>query len=120
MQNSFGVFRTEKNMQEGMQKLADCVSESTKPICPQVGSFNTARLEALELDNYWKSQRRQQLPPGTQGSRGAHARDDYQTRDDENWLCHSMYFPEDKRVGKRDVNFAPRTMEAFEPKERVY
>ena len=57
---------------------------------------------------------------GRKVSRGAHARDDYQTRDDENWLCHSMYFPEDKRVGKRDVNFAPRTMEAFEPKERVY
>ena len=53
-------------------------------------------------------------------SRGAHARDDFQTRDDENWLCHSMFFPEDKRVGKRGVNFAPKTMDAFQPKERKY
>jgi succinate dehydrogenase / fumarate reductase, flavoprotein subunit len=53
-------------------------------------------------------------------SRGAHARDDFQERDDKNWLCHSIYFPGEKRVGKRGVNFAPRTMEAFEPKARTY
>ena len=43
-----------------------------------------------------------------------------QDRDDQNWLCHSIYFPADKRVAKRAVNFAPRTMEAFEPKVRTY
>ena len=41
-------------------------------------------------------------------------------RDDENWLCHSMYFPGEKRVGKRAVNFAPKTREAFAPKVRTY
>ena len=45
---------------------------------------------------------------------------DYTERDDENWLCHSMYFPGEKRVGKRAVNFAPKTREAFEPKARTY
>jgi succinate dehydrogenase / fumarate reductase flavoprotein subunit len=53
-------------------------------------------------------------------SRGAHAREDYQERDDENWLCHSMYFPGDKRVGKRGVNFEPRTVATFQPKARTY
>jgi succinate dehydrogenase / fumarate reductase flavoprotein subunit len=53
-------------------------------------------------------------------SRGAHARDDFQERDDDNWLCHSLFFPEDQRVGKRAVNFAPRTMDAFAPKIRTY
>ena len=122
MQNSFGVFRTEKNMQEGMQKLADLRERIKQADMPdKSAAFNTARLEALELDNLLEVAEATAITAeGRKESGGAHARDDYQSRDDENWLCHSMYFPEDKRVGKRDVNFAPRTMEAFEPKERVY
>jgi succinate dehydrogenase / fumarate reductase flavoprotein subunit len=53
-------------------------------------------------------------------SRGAHARYDFEERDDENWLCHSLFNPVDKSVGKRDVNFAPKTMDAFQPKIRTY
>ena len=122
MQNSFGVFRTEKNMLEGMDKLVELRERIGQAGMPdKSAAFNTARLEALELDNLREvAEATAVTAEGRRESRGAHARDDYQTRDDENWLCHSMYFPEDKRVGKRDVNFAPTTMEAFEPKERVY
>ena len=57
---------------------------------------------------------------GRTESRGAHAREDFQERDDENWLCHSVYFPESKTLGKRGVNFTLKTREAFEPKIRTY
>ena len=53
-------------------------------------------------------------------SRGAHCRYDFPDRDDENWLVHSIYFPTDKRVGKREVNFAPKQVPTFKPKIRTY
>jgi succinate dehydrogenase / fumarate reductase flavoprotein subunit len=53
-------------------------------------------------------------------SRGAHARDDFQERDDDNWLKHSIYFADTKEVTKRDVNFRPKTVQAFQPIVRSY
>jgi succinate dehydrogenase / fumarate reductase flavoprotein subunit len=53
-------------------------------------------------------------------SRGAHARDDYPDRDDEDWLKHSIYFSKTKEVSKRDVNYRPKTVQAFQPEVRTY
>ncbi len=122
MQNSFGVFRTEARMRTGIERLAELrqrIGEAGLDDKSRV--FNTARLEALELDNLLEvAEATAIVAEARRESRGAHARDDYQERDDENWLCHSLYFPAELRVGKRTVNFAPKTVPVFEPQERRY
>ena len=122
MQVNFGVFRTEENMLSGIETLKELRARIGAAHLPDKSrAFNTARLEALELDNLLEvAEATAIVAEGRRESRGAHARDDYQERDDENWLCHSLYFPADGRVAKRGVNFAPKTMEAFQPMERKY
>ncbi|USD20520.1 succinate dehydrogenase flavoprotein subunit [Microbulbifer variabilis] len=122
MQNHFGVFRRGDYMAEGVKKLADLRERiENVRLDDRSRAFNTARVEALELQNLLEVAEATAIAAETRTeSRGAHAREDFQERDDENWLCHSMYFPTEKRVGKRAVNFAPTTMEAFEPKARTY
>lgn len=122
MQNHFGVFRKGDFMREGIALL-----DALRPRVESVGladksqAFNTARIEALELQNLFEVAESTAISAEQRTeSRGAHARDDYQERDDENWLCHSIYYPGDKRLGKRDVNFAPKIMEPMEPMIRTY
>jgi len=122
MQLYFGVFREGESMQKGLQ-LLDEIGERIKNVHLEDKSqaFNTARIEALELDNLFEVAYATAVSAEERKeSRGAHARNDFTERDDENWLKHSIYFPTDKRVSKRDVNFAPKTVEAFPPKVRSY
>jgi len=122
MQNNFGVFRTESHMKDGIKKIADLRERIGQAhLSDKSGVFNTARMEALELDNLLEVAEATAISAeDRKESRGAHARDDYTERDDVNWLCHSLYDPVARQVGKRAVNFAPRTMAAFEPTERKY
>ncbi|MDO6787080.1 succinate dehydrogenase flavoprotein subunit [Cobetia marina] len=122
MQNSFGVFRQEDKMEEGVKQLSELRERIAKAgLADKSQVFNTARIEALELDNLMEVAEATAIAALTRKeSRGAHSRYDFPDRDDENWLKHSLFFPNEKRVGKRDVNFAPKTVERFEPKIRTY
>ena len=122
MQLNFGVFRKEGPMQEGIKELEELRERIGKAhLQDKSQAFNTARLEALELDNLLEiAEATAVSAEGRKESRGAHARDDYQERDDDNWLAHSIYDPRDKSLSKRNVNFEPKTMERFEPKARHY
>jgi succinate dehydrogenase / fumarate reductase flavoprotein subunit len=121
MQNDFGVFRTEKFMQEGLQKLTDLQERLQQAaLSDHSNIFNTARIEALELDNLMAVAYTTAVAALTrQESRGAHFREDYPKRDDANWLKHLVCFIDGKIVS-RAVNMQPLTVPPFEPKERVY
>ena len=107
MQNHFGVFRTGDFMKEGIKKLEELRPRIENAYLEdKSNAYNTARIEILELHNLFEVAEATAIAAEERKeSRGAHARNDFEERDDENWLCHSMYFPGDKSVGKRACEF---------------
>ncbi len=111
MQDDFGVFRTEENMKSGFQKLDDLKDRLNYAVLKdKSNTFNTARIEALELDNLMATAAATAHSAYTRTeSRGAHARYDYPERDDQEWLKHTICF-EDGKISFREVNMKPHSM----------
>ena len=122
MQAHCGVFRFPDSMAEGVKKML-AVAERAKSTFIQDKSkvFNTARVEALELDNLIEVALSTMISANArQESRGAHDRSDFPNRDDKNWMKHSLWFKDGNRLEYKAVQLKPLTVESFEPKARVY
>jgi succinate dehydrogenase / fumarate reductase flavoprotein subunit len=122
MQNHCGVFRSSDLLSEGVGKLME-LAERAKNIHMQDKSkvFNTARVEALELDNLVETAKSTIVSAeARKESRGAHAHKDFEERDDANWMRHTLWYSEGNRLEYKDVNLKPLTVDTFEPKARTF
>ena len=122
MQLNFSVFREGDAMAEGLKELKEIRERLQHARLDDKSSdFNTQRIECLELDNLMETAYSTAVAANFRTeSRGAHSRFDFPERDDDNWLCHSIYRPQTEGMTKRDVNMTPTLREAFPPKARTY
>ena len=122
MQDHCGVFRFPELLHAGVKKIHEIRERSNYlRIKDQSNIFNTARIDALELKNLIVvAQATIESACARQESRGAHCRSDYEERDDENWLKHTLYYANKNKIDYRDVKLKPLTVETFALKKRVY
>jgi len=127
MQNEAAVFRTSESLAEGVRKIyevADSLPELS--ISDRSLIWNSDLVEALELDNLMECAKVTMVSAEARHeSRGAHAHEDYPTRDDENWMKHTLAWVDQKgkvSLGYRNVHTYTLTDEIsyIEPQERIY
>ena len=129
MQQYASVFRTQARMNEGVVKIK-ALAERVKGIhlADKSRVFNTARIEALEVDNLIEAALATMVSAAArQESRGAHSVDDYgdtpehpNGRNDEVWMKHSLWYSEGNRLDYKPVNLKPLTAESIPPKVRTF
>jgi len=128
MQRHAAVFRTGESMKEGIEKMKGVhASMADIKVTDRSLVWNSDLIETLELDNLMgQAIVTINCADNREESRGAHARDDIQDRDDENWMKHSIGWY-DTESGKVDIDYRPvhdytltDDVEYVKPKARVY
>lgn len=117
-----GVFRNSENMALGVKEIAEVAERAKRTqIKDKSKVWNTARIEALELDNLIEVAVATMIAADARKeSRGAHSHDDFEKRDDENWMKHSLFFNQERRLDYKPVHTKPLTVDYIPPKERTF
>jgi succinate dehydrogenase / fumarate reductase flavoprotein subunit len=129
MQAHCGVFRFKHMLEEGVSKITEIEQQvANTEIKDKSKVFNTARLEALELDNLIEVAKATMVSANARTeSRGAHVRDDAidspefpDGRDDANWLKHTLWYRDGNKLDYKPVNMTPLTVDSIALKKRAY
>ncbi len=122
MQAHCGVFRFPDMLVDGVSKIKETAARAQRTqIRDKSKVFNTARVEALELDNLIEVAVATLVSAeARKESRGAHDRADHHQRDDANWLKHTLWYKEGNRLDYKPVHMQPLTVQSIEPKVRTY
>jgi succinate dehydrogenase / fumarate reductase flavoprotein subunit len=122
MQKHCGVYRNRSLLEQGLNELSKLQGRAERiTLGDQSKVFNTARIEALELENLLLVARATMVSAlAREESRGAHSREDFPQRDDDRWLKHTLYHLENDQLDTKPVRLKPLTVESFKPMARSY